>query len=164
MSVRIHEFNTGLASIHDVSFSGLEGNSLCADLLSSLLGVSLQGVIISNSGYESLSALTGTNVLNSHVDSLGNDSVSNSLVDDHTEGMCVDVEHTTSLSVVELVGHALVNGTISNDVDELSLSVSGHYSAERYSAVLSESLLEQISSLRPISVMVRHLYYPKYLI
>ena len=124
----VHELNRGLGDINDVSFSWLLRDSLGADLFTSLLGFSLQGVVLSNSLLESFSALTQTNVFNSDMNSLGDDSVANSFVDNDTDSLLVDIEDSASLSMVEFVWHALVDATVSNDVNEISLSVSYHYS------------------------------------
>jgi hypothetical protein len=62
--------------------------------------------------------------------------------------------------MIEFVWHSLVYWTISNDIYNISLSVSCQYSWEWNCTVLSEAFLEKISRLRPITMMVRHLYYP----
>merc|ERR1712048_597181 len=57
------------------------------------------------------------------MDSLGNNSTINKLVNNDTDGMSSDIEDFTSLTVVVLVGHTLVDGTISNDVNVITLLV-----------------------------------------
>ena len=42
------------------------------------------------------------------------------LVDDNTAGVCGDVENSTGLSVVELVWHTLMDGTVGNDINVVS--------------------------------------------
>merc|ERR1719454_2134946 len=54
---------------------------------------------------------------------LGNNSTINKLVDNDTDGVGSDIEYFTSLTVVELVGHTLVDGTISNDINVVTLFV-----------------------------------------
>ena len=148
-----------------MGFSGLNNLSLGVDLLSLLLGFSLQSVVFLYSGLESLVALTLTNMLDSDVNSLGDDNTSDLFVDNDANSMLSNIENSAGSSVIVLEGHTLVYATVSNDVDEVSLSVSGHYSGERDGSVSSESLLEEVSSLSSISFSVRHLYYyPKYLI
>ena len=53
----VHEFNGGLGNIYGVGISGLGVFSLGKDLLSSLLGFSLKGIILSDSFLEGFSAL-----------------------------------------------------------------------------------------------------------
>ena len=65
-------------------------------------------------------------MLDSDVNSLGNDSASVLLVDDNSNSVLSHVKDATSLSVVELVGHALVDATVGNDINEIALSVSLH--------------------------------------
>jgi hypothetical protein len=47
--------------------------------------------------------------------------------------------------VIELVRHALVDGTVCNNVNEVALSVSLHDLREVNWAVVSETLAEQVS-------------------
>ena len=104
----IHELDAGFGDVNSASISWLSVNSLGVDLFTSSLSFSLLGIVFSHSSLEGLSALTLTNVLDSDVDSLGEDSASNLFVDDNTDGMLIDIKNSSSLSVVELVGHALV--------------------------------------------------------
>ena len=90
-------------------FSGLSGNSLGEDLLALCLSLSLLGVIFLDSSLEGLTALGSTHVLDSNVDSLGDDSSSVLLVDNDSDGVLSDIEDTTGLTMVELVRHALVD-------------------------------------------------------
>jgi len=46
------------------------------------------------------------------------------LVDDNTDGLSRNVEHSTGGSVVDLVRHTLLEGTITLDVDDVSLKTS----------------------------------------
>ena len=43
------------------------------------------------------------------------------LVDDNADGLSRDVENSASGSVVDLVGHTFLDGTITLDVDDVSL-------------------------------------------
>lgn len=65
-----------------------------------------------HAGDEVLSALGVLDVLNADVDPLGQDVSANALVHDDSQGVLCHVEHTASLSVVGLEGHALLYGTI----------------------------------------------------
>ena len=106
-----------------MSFSWLDVDSHGLDLLALSLGLSLEAIVLLNSSLESLSALTLSGVLDSHMNSLGNDGASHLFVDDDSDGMLVHIENLSSLSVVELVGHTLMNATVSNDINEIALLV-----------------------------------------
>ncbi len=88
--------------------------------------------------------------------SLGDDSVSDLLVDNNSKGSGVDVEDSACSTVVVLVWHGLVNGTINNDVNDITDLVSGEVLGHTNSAVASESLLEFVSGSSFISVAVSH--------
>ena len=136
----IHELNGCLGNIDDVSFSWLSRDSLSADLFSLLLGLSLLGVVLSDSLLEGLSALALASVFNPDVDSLWYDSVTNFLVHNDTDSLLVDIEDLACLSMVEFVWHTLVDATIGNDINEISLSVCYHYSGEGNCSVVLEAL------------------------
>ncbi len=155
----VHELDGCLLSIDDVSLLGLSRESLGEDLDTLGLGLSLLGVIIAHSSLEGLTALTSADMLDSHMNSLGDDSSSVLLVDDYTDGVLSDIENAAGLSVIELVGHALVNGTVSNDINEVSLAVGLHDLGEVDGAVVSEALAEEVSSSCSVSEGVRHLYF-----
>ena len=103
-----------------VSFSGSNGGSLSDELLSLLLGFDLGKIVSLHSLDEGNAGLGFSDMLDSHVDSLGDDSTINKLVDNDTDGMGSNIEDLTSLSVVEFVGHTLVDGTISDDINVVS--------------------------------------------
>ena len=63
-------------------------------------------------------------MFNSYVESLGDDSVSDLLVDDDSERSWVDVEDCSGSAVIELVWHTFVDGTIDDDVNDISDFVS----------------------------------------
>jgi len=155
----VHELNRGLADIDDAGLSRLEGNSLGVDLDTSGLGLSLLGVVLSHSSLEGFTALTSADMLNSDVNSLGDDSASVLLVDDNTDGVLGNIEDATGLSMIEFVGHTLVDGTVSNNVNEVTLLVSLHDLRQMNWTMLSEGLREEVSGSRSVSVTVRHLYF-----
>jgi len=123
-----------------VGLAGLEVDSLGVDLHAIPLGLSLLGVILANSSLEGLTALRSADMLNSDVNSLGDDSASVLLVDDDTDGVLGHIENATSLTMVELVRHALVDGTIGDHIDEVVLPVSLHDLGQVDGTVLSEGL------------------------
>ncbi len=95
-------------------------------------------------------------MFNSDVKSLGDDSVSNLFVDDDTEGSGVDVEDCAGSAVIVFVRHGLVNGTVDDDVNNISDLVSGEIFGHTNGTVASESLLEFVSGSSFISVAVSH--------
>merc|ERR1719264_570492 len=105
----IHEFNASLLWIDDLGFTLLNWNALNVDVLSSLLGGSLLSVIITNTSFEGFSALTEAHMLNSDVDTLWHNSCVNALVYNDTNGLAGHIENSSSLSMVEFVGHTSVN-------------------------------------------------------
>lgn len=123
-----------------MTLSGLDWDSLGGDLDTLGLGFSLLLIVFADSSLEGLSALGSADVLNSDVNSLGDNSASVLLVDDHSDSVLIDIEDATGLTVVELVGHALVDGTVSNDINEVTLSVNLHDLGQVDGAVLSEGL------------------------
>lgn len=155
----VHELDGSLADIDHGGLSGLLGNSLGEHLLALLLGFPLEGVVLADSSLEGFTALRAADVLNSDVNSLGDDSASVLLVNDDTDGVLGNVEDATGLSVVELVRHALVDGAVSDNVNEVTLFVSLHDLREMDGPVLSESLGKQVSCSSSLSVCVRHLYF-----
>ena len=106
-----------------MGFSGLDVDSLGEHFLSLGLGLSLETIVFLDSSLEGFSALTLANVLDSDVNSLGNDFASDLFVHDDSDSVLVHIENLSSLSVVELVGHALVDATVCNDVNEIALLV-----------------------------------------
>ncbi len=59
-------------------------------------------------------------MLNAHMDSLLENSVSDTLVHLNTNGALGDVEAATGSAVVELVWHTLVDRTIGDNIDKVS--------------------------------------------
>ena len=100
------------------------------------------------------------------VNTLGNDADSNALVHDDTDGMCGNVENSAGISVVELVRHTSLDGSISDDVDVITLLVGDEILAKRDSSVLSECFAEKISRASSKTKSVWHFSFKpsKYLI
>jgi hypothetical protein len=95
-------------------------------------------------------------VLNANVNPLGDNSLSDLLVDDDSDGSGVDVEDGTSSTVVVLVGHALVDGAIYDDVDDVSELEAGEGIGDVNGSVLLESFSEFMSGSSFVSVAVSH--------
>lgn len=75
---------------------------------------------------------------------LGNDSVANLLVDLNANGTLSDVPDTASATMVELMGHTLVNGTINLDVNILTDVESTKVSRDRDNTLSPEGSCEEI--------------------
>ena len=105
-------------------------------------------------------------MLNTDMEALRDDAVADALVADNTNGVLGHVEDLTSLAVVELVGHASLDGTVSNDVNEITLLVGDEVLAQGRNAVFPESLAEEISRASSKTEAVGHLSFKpsKYLI
>jgi len=81
--------------------------SLGGDGLAGLVGLCFFGVVGLDPGDEGGPALRGAQVLDAHVDALGDDAVPDQLVHDDADGSRVHVEDLPGPAVVELVRHAL---------------------------------------------------------
>lgn len=90
------------------------------------------------------------------MESLWDDSVSDLLVDDDSKCSWVDVKYSAGSTVVVLVWHAFVDGTIDDDIDDISNLVSGEVFRHSDGSVTSESLLEFVSGSSLVSVAVSH--------
>ena len=105
----VHELDGCRLDINSVGLLGLLRKSLGEDLDTLGLCLSLLGVILAHSSLEGLTALTSANMLDSDVNSLGDDSTSVLLVDDNSDGVLGHIKNAAGLTVVELVRHALVD-------------------------------------------------------
>jgi len=141
----VHEFNRSLADIDDAGSAGLGVDTLHVDNSASLLGVSLGLIVGANASPEGFTASGEAAMLDTHVEALRDDASADALVADDTDGVLGHVEHLASLAVVELVGHASLDGTVSNDVNEVTLLVGDKVLAQGRHTVLPESLAEEIS-------------------
>ena len=121
-------------------FARLDGDSLAVDLGSLCFSISLSGIVSFDTLSESLTGLRLADVFNSDVNSLGHNSTSNALVDNNTDGVLGHIEDLSSLSMVEFVGHTLLDGTISDDINVFSLVVAGEELVEGSDSVLAERL------------------------
>lgn len=95
-------------------------------------------------------------MFNSDVEPFGDDSVSNLFVDNDSQSSGVDVEDCTGSAVIVLVGHGFVDGTIDNNIDNITDFVGSEVLGHSDSSVASESLLEFVSGSSFISVAVSH--------
>ena len=81
-------------------------------------------------------------MLDSDVDALGDDSLSDLLVDDDSDGPRVDVEDGAGSAMVIFIGHALVDRAVDNNVNDVTDLVSCKGSRDVNGSVLLESLSE----------------------
>merc|ERR1739845_274219 len=93
-------------------------------------------LVLVDSVDEAQSALGVLDVLDSEVDSLGQDIASHSLV---------DVVDSASLTVVDLVWHTLLDGTVALDVNDVASSVDVHVGGEAWHTLVSECLGEHVT-------------------
>lgn len=134
----------------------LRDDSLGVDLGVGLFSLVLGLVVVPDPLQEVLPRGRFLDVFDSHVDPLGDDAVPDLLVDDDTEGPWVDVEDSTGLAMVVLVGHALVDGAVNGDVDDLATLVGSECLGDVDGACLSESLLELVTGSPSVAVCVCH--------
>ena len=124
--------------------------------LSVFVGLGLELVIDSDPLEESLSTGGLLEMLDSDVDPLFDDSASDLLVDDDSDGPGVYVEDSSGSSVVPFVGHTLVLGTVNNDIDNISDFVASQGLGDVDGSVLLETFSEFVSSFSPVAVTVGH--------
>ncbi len=136
--------------------SWLSDDSLGWDSLTLLVGFGFNSVVLSDSIKELLSASWKSEMFDSDVKSLGDNSVSDLFVDDHTECSWVDIEHCPGSTVVILVWHALVDGTIADDIDNITDLVGCEVLWHTNGSVASETFLEFVSGSSFISVTMSH--------
>lgn len=84
-------------------------------------------------------------MFNADVDAFGDETVANLFVDDDSDGAGVDVEDASGAAMVVLVGHALVDGSIDNDVNNVSDPVGSQGLGDVDGSVLFEPLSELVS-------------------
>ena len=95
-------------------------------------------------------------VFYSNVDAFGDDSIPDLLVDDDSNGSGVDVENSTSPSVVVLIRHSLVDSTIYNDIDNVADLIAGESLGDVNRSMLLESFSEFVSCSSLVSVAMGH--------
>ena len=86
------------------------------------------------------------------MDSLGDDSISNLFVDDDTYRSRIDIEDSSCSSVIVSVWHTLVDGSVNSDINDVSNFVGSEGLSNVDGSYLSESLLEEVSSLSSVPV------------
>ena len=95
-------------------------------------------------------------MLDPHVDSFRNDSISHLLVDDNTNGARVNVEDSACSSVVVFIGHTFMDCAINYDINNVSNFVGGECFRDMYGTVLFESFFKLMSGSSLVAVAVGH--------
>lgn len=136
----------GIAQQH--SNAGLLGLALQRHPLALGLGVLEQTLVLLNATQEILTALAVLDVLDANVDSLGQDLSADSLVDDDADSMGRHIVYTAGLSVVGLVGHTLLDGTVAlkSEVN----NILSHIIKSNWNLMGASSLLTLMSTMSPI--------------
>ena len=153
----VHVRDLSLGSIDNVLGSGLLGNTLGVDFdafgLSFLLGL----VVGVDAVDESLAGSGLTDVLNTEMETLGDNAAIDALVDNDTNGVPGNIEDLAGLTLVELVGHTTLATAVSNHINVISLLEDGEEVLQTNGTVLTVGLGEQISSASSKTKAVWHL-------
>lgn len=126
-------------------------------MLSLLVGFGLFLVVFPNAVEEFDTRGRKLEVLDSHVDALGDNAAADLLVDDHSDGPGIHVEDCAGAAVVVLVRHTLVDGSVDNNVHNISGLVGGEGIRDVDGSVLLEAFSELVAGLALIAVAVGHL-------
>jgi len=132
----------------EVSGTGLLGGTLEVDLDSGLGGLSLGSLVGNLAGKDLLLALRLADVLDADVDALLKDAAIDELVHTDTDGGLGNVEDDTGAAVVVLVGHTLVDGGISEDVNVVTDLDGHHVLGEVDGSLLPEILGKHVARAR----------------
>jgi hypothetical protein len=141
----------------EISGTGLLGGAFEVDLNSGLGGLGLGGLVGNLAGKDLLLALGLANVLDADVDALLEDAAVDELVHTDTDGGLCNVEDDAGAAVVVLVGHTLVNGGVSEDVNVVADLDGHHVLGEVDGSLLPEVLGKHVARARAGSVRVGHL-------
>jgi hypothetical protein len=142
-----------------MSVSGLSWDSSQRSEGSSRFVRFSEDFVVVDSVNKTLSRLGVLDVFDSQVDSFWVDISSNSLVDDNTDGVGSDVKDSTSFSVVRFVGHTLLDGTISFDIDDVTTFVDLHVGGHVDDSMLSERFGEHVTGSPSFTVSVSHVLW-----
>lgn len=144
------------AAFDDVTLAGLGGDALEAGEGSSgAVGLAHFFVFV-DSGDEAESRARVLYMLDADVDAFGEDLSADAFVDDNPDGVLRNVENATSLSVIALVRHTLLHGTISLDINDIPALVNVHIGRETDHTPLPELLGEHVTRSASLSMGVCH--------
>ena len=96
-------------------------------------------------------------MLNAEVDTLLEVSVTNNLLHNNTNGGLGDVVDNTGLTVVELVGHTLLDRTVGLDVNDVTDLVDLQVGGKGNGTMLLEVTRESVTSTRSVTAAVLNL-------
>lgn len=138
--------------------TGTSGEALEArDFLSGGLGLAALDVVIAAASEEVVTGGGLLEVLNADVDLLLNNASVHALVEQNSDGAGSDVPDDTSLSVVVLVGHTLVNLTAGLHINDISNTERVQVGGQGGVSVLTIGDGESVAGACAITVRVRHL-------
>ncbi len=119
-------------------------------------GLSELNLVLLGAAEEVLSALALLDVLDSDVDLLPHDLVAHALVDLDSDSAGGDVPDATSLSVVVLVGHTLVDGRVGLDGDVVSKTEGGQVGGDVGGTLSTESPLKEVACVASVTLRTSH--------
>ena len=105
---------------HHLGSSGDHWLSFGRDPFSSLIGLSFLSIIFLDSRDEGASAVGFSEVFSSNVQSLFDHPVSDLLVYSDSETLWIDIEDSTSSTMIEEMGHTGVDGPVNHNIHVLS--------------------------------------------
>merc|ERR1719378_1219737 len=147
---------SGSAKKRTVWGAGLLVDALDINEGAGLLGLGNGGIVRLHTVQESLARFGVLDVLNADIDALGENAASNTLVNNDTDGTAGDVENASSGSVVDLVGHTLLDGTVAFDVDDIALAVASKVGLQANDTLLAEVLGEHVARSASDTLWVGH--------
>lgn len=127
------------------------------DGLAGGLGLAALGVVLAAASEEVVTRGGLLEMLDADVDLLLNDASVDALVEQNTDGAGSHVPDHSSLSVVVLVGHTLVNLTAGLHIDNISNVEGVQVSGQMSGSVLTIGNRESVAGACAITVRVRHL-------
>ena len=131
--------------------------SLEVDPLSGSLGLLGLGVVILDPVEKLVTARGVFDVLDADVDALLHLALAVDLVDDDANGAGGNVVDDTRLSVVRLVGHTALDGTVCLDVDNVAHVVLLHVRSEGDDTLLPEGPGEHVACPASLTVGAAHI-------
>jgi len=140
-----------------VGFAWKSRDSLELHSLSGLLRLYMRIVIPLNAVQELLSAFRVSDVLDTDVDSLFNVTIADNFVDDDANGVWGDIVDNTGATVVVLVRHTLLLGSVGLDIDDITYAVGDEVGRQLDGSMILEPPLEHVARTRAVTEGVRHL-------
>jgi len=149
-------FTVVTSSLKEVSLLGKLWGTLQVDLDAGLGGFGLGGLVFNLALQNFLLAFGGSDVLDTNMDTLFDDSSIDQLVHTNTDGGLGNVKDNSGSTVVSLVGHTLVNGRIGKDINVITNLDFHQVLGEVNGSLLPELLGEHVTRTRPDTIGVRH--------